>query len=227
MFGGMQLKAAAAPAAAAPVAPPTSGNLLDGLNVNETSTPAPTPAKPAEVIDMFGHLSVKSSEVADEKKGSQDADDLGSVAAAGSAFGFINAETSNAPAAAAQMSSPQPTKESFDPMSNFSPNTQRQMMQVSQEQMQAMAYQQMMMQQQYQQQQMMMMAMQQGGGMPRVGGGMQMMPPGMQMQRPGVMGPHAGKTSSGFSFLDNPATKKVDHSFDFVQDTIKAEKTHK
>jgi hypothetical protein len=230
LFGGMQLKAAATPAVAPMPAPQpsasTSGNLLDGLAIS--SPPASFPVQSTEVIDMFGSLSVKSSEIEDEKKkGSEDADDLAAVAASGSAFGFINDETSK-PAPA--MGSPQvPSRESFDPLSNFSPNSTRQAMALSPEQMQAMQYQQMLMQAQYQQMQQMQMAMvmQQGGGMVRMPVVPMPMMHGMPGQRPGVMGPHAGKTSSGFSFLDNPATKKPDHSFDFVQDAIKTEKTNK
>ncbi|CAB9506273.1 expressed unknown protein [Seminavis robusta] len=225
MFGGMQLKSAPAVAAAQAPAPPppapTSGNLLDGLNLN--NPPAATPAKPAEVIDMFGSLYVKSNEFEEEKKrGSEDSDDLAAVASSGSAFGFINANASNQAAGASPAPVAQPnTMESFDPLSNFSPNTQTQMLQVSPQQMQALAYQQMMMQQQALQMQM-AMAMQ-GGGMPRAPMQMQMMP-GVA---PGVMGPHPGNnTSTGFSFLDKPAAKKEDKMFDFVQDAIKTEKTH-
>lgn len=225
MFGGMQLKSTASPVA--PAAPPAavpqpataSGNLLDGLTVN--SPPAAAPAQPAQVVNMFDSMTIKSKESEEEKKqGSTDANDLAAVATAGSAFGFINDDSSK-PAAVAQP----PTKESFDPLLNFSPNTARQMMQLSPEQMQAMAYQQMLMQQQMQQMQQMQMAMaMQGGGMQRPGGvPMQQM---MPTQKAGVMGPHGGKTSSGFSFLDNTA-KKEDHSFDFIQDAIKTEKTHK
>lgn len=223
MFGGMQVKSTAAPPAAAAAAPepaPSSGNLLDGLNVN--SPPAAAPA-PAPVIDMFGHLTIKSKDSEEEKKqGSKDADDLAGLGSVGSAFGFINDDTSKQATPAAAAAQPN-SMQSFDPMSNFSPNTARQMMQVSQEQMQAMAYQQMMYQQQMQQMQQMQMAMaMQQGGMQRPGG----MPGGMQFGA-GVMGPHPGKnTSSGFSFLDNPA-KKEDHTFDFVKDAIKTEKTHK
>jgi hypothetical protein len=233
LFGGMQLKAAAATPMAAPVqalqaqpSAPASGNLLDGLAIS--NPPAPAPVQSTNVIDMFGSLAVKSSEIEDEKKkGSEDADDLAAVAAAGSAFGFIN-DVASKPTTA--VVSPQaPSRESFDPLSNFSPNSQRQAMALSPEQMQAMQYQQMLMQAQYQQMQQMQMAMvmQQGGGMARMPVVPMPMMHGMPSQRPGVMGPHAGKTSSGFSFLDNPATKKQDHSFDFVQDAIKTEKTNK
>jgi len=221
MFGGMQLKSAVASAPPVPVqrvAPaPTSGNLLDGLTINSPAATAPAPS--AQITNMFDSMTIKLKESEEEKKqGSADSGDLAGLASAGSAFGFINADASQQPAA--------PAKESFDPLMNFSPNTAKQMMQLSPEQMQAMAYQQMMMQQQQMQMAQMQMAMaMQNGGMARPGG-MQMMP-GMQPQKAGVMGPHAGKTSSGFSFLDNPTTKKVDHTFDFVQDTIKAEKTHK
>lgn len=215
MFGGMQVKSGAA---TSPAQAPTSGNLLDGLNVNQS--PVAAASKPAEMTNMFDSLNIKSKESEEEKKKSEDTDDLTSLAAAGSAFGFINDDSTK---------SQPPTKESFDPMSNFSPNTQRQMMKISPEQMQAMAYQQMLMQQQYQQMQQMQMAMaMQGGGMPRAGGvPMQMMGGNGMPNKAGVMGPHAGNTSSGFSFLDNPAAKKDDHSFDFVKDALKNEKTHK
>ncbi|CAB9498954.1 AP-4 complex accessory subunit Tepsin [Seminavis robusta] len=229
MFGGMELKSAPAAAPVAPPPAPTSGFLLDGLTVNNPPAPAPAaPAKAPEVIDMFGSLSVKANDVEEEKKkGSEDTDDLAAVAASGSAFGFINSDSSQAPAVAAAPAAQPNTVESFDPLSAFSPNTQRQMMQLSPEQMQAMAYQQMLMQQQAMQMQQMQMAMAMqggGGGMPRVGGAPMSMMPGVG---PGVMGPHAGRTSSGFSFLDNPAAKKEDKMFDFVQDAMKTEKTHK
>jgi hypothetical protein len=225
LFGELQVKSPAggAPAAAAPVAPaPTSGNLLDGLEINDKSS------KPAEVTNMFDSMTIKSKESAEEEKKKQPEDDLAAVGTSGSAFGFINDEASKqAPAGEAAATAAPPNKAAFDPLLNFSPNTARQMMQVSPEQMQAMAYQQMLMQQQHQQQMLQMqmaMAMQGGrpGGIP-----MQMMSPGMP-QKAGVMGPHPGmNTSSGFSFLDNPAKKKDDHTFDFVMDAMKTEKTQK
>jgi len=226
MFGGLQVKAGTAQAASAPPAAPdsTSGNLWDGLNVNEPpAAAAPAPAPPS---DIFASLSVKDTE--EEKKSpSQDAgDDLTSVAASGSAFAFMNDNATAGPAAtAAAPVAAVPSLQTFDPLkAAVSPNTAKQMMQVSPEQMQAMAYQQMLMQQQMQ----MQMMMQQQGIMPRGHPGMQMMmkPQAAMMMnqaRPGVMGPHSGKTSSGFSFLDN-TIKKEDKTFDFVKDAMKGSK---
>lgn len=218
MFGGLQVKAgAAAPAAVVPAKPPTSGNLLDGLTINQPAAAAPPTA--VEPTDMFASMTIKAKESNGEeekKSASKDGDDLTTmVAPGGSAFGFMN---ESAPAAATTPVAATATPATFDPMlSGFSPNTAKAMMSVSQEQMQAMAYQQMLMQQQAMQMQQMQMAMaMQNGGMPRAG----MMPTGVG---PGVMGPHAGKTSAGFSFLDKPA-KKEDHSFDFVQDAMKNSK---
>ena len=232
MFGGLQVKAAAASPAVAPPAappkPPTSGNLLDGLTINQPPAAAASAAPPAAATaptDMFASMTIKAKENEGEEKksASKDFEELASVAASGSAFGFINDTATSTPAAAnVPAAAAAPSQATFDPLlANFSPNTAKAMMQVSQEQMQAVAYQQMLMQQQQMQ---MAMAMQYGG-MPR---SMQMMPGGMPMQggmqmpttRPGVMGPHAGNTSSGFSFLDKPA-KKEDHTFDFVQDDMK------
>lgn len=229
MFGGMQVKAKSPPKASPPdISTASSGELLGGLTGDGGATqPAPT----AQVTTMFDQLNMKASKDEEEKKVVEDAsNDLASLAS-GSAFGFINDDKSGGAAGAGAAP---PTKESFDPLKNFSPNTARQMMQLSQEQMQAMAYQQMLMQQQMQQKQYMQMQMamaMQNGAMPRaqmqhpMPGGLPtgMMPPTQN----GVMGPHAGNTSSGFSFLDNPATKKEDKTFDFVKGAVEAEKTHK
>ena len=217
MFGGLQVKAGAA---AVPAKAPTSGNLLDGLTVNQPAAAAPPAA--AEPTDMFASMTIKAKESnggEEKKSASKDADDLTTmVAPGGSAFGFMNEP---APAAATTPAATTATPASFDPMlAGFSPNTAKAMMSVSQEQMQAMAYQQMLMQQQAMQMQQMQMAMaMQNGGMPRAG----MMPTGAGVG-PRVMGPHVGKTSAGFSFLDSKPAKKEDHSFDFVQDAMKNSK---
>jgi hypothetical protein len=172
---------------------------------------------------MFDQLSVKDSDVKKES-------DLTAVVSNGSsAFGFINSvdATTSTPAA--------PTPQSFDPLKNhthnLSPNpTQKKMMEVSPEQIQAMAYQQMMMQQQMQ----MMMQQQMGaaGGVPMpvgmVGGGLPMYPPlvgGMQGVRrtPSIGSPNAPVMPSSFSFAPKPA-QKDDKKFDFVKDAMAGHK---
>lgn len=227
LFGGMQVKNGASAAqspATAPAPPPpapTSGNLLDGLDINDNIS-----NKPAEkVTNMFDSLTVKSKDSEEENKKVDDEDEgLASIGASGSAFAFMN----NTSAASKEATpSAAPDRSSFDPLSNFSPNTARQMMQFSPEQMQAMTYQ----QQAYQQQMMMQQQMQMMMMMQQQGGGMRSPMPMQQMQMPGVkagvMGPHGGNASSGFSFLDKPAVKKDDHKFDFVMDSMKSEKSHK
>jgi hypothetical protein len=223
MFGGLQVKGGAAASDSPPVAAPATGNLLEGLNINDSSSQAAKPAT-EKVTNMFDSLTVKSKDSEEENK-KEDDEDLTSVGMSGSAFGFINEGPSkNSEAQAPAV----PDKASFDPLTNYSPNTARQMMQVSPEQMQAMtyqqqAYQQMMMQQQ--QMQMMMMMQQQGGGMQR--GGMPM----QQMQMPGGTRPGGMGPSAGLSFMGKQqqptAAKKDDHKFDFVMDTMKSEKSHK
>lgn len=153
---------------------------------------------------MFDNMSLKTEEVPK------------SVAAAtemptGSAFGFINQapSTDATEKTTATVQSPQ-NRDSFDPLKNMTPNTAKNMMQVSPEQMQAMVYQQMIMQQQMQMAQM--MAMQQQNAL-RGSGGMFM---------PGVMqNPAAAKTS--FAFMNKPV-KTEDKKFDFVQDAMSMEK---
>jgi hypothetical protein len=224
MFGGMQLKSSAAPPQvpqAAPLAqPPIAAppNLLDFdtappvttassvllPTATDSATAAPQP-EAAATASMFDQLSVKDTE---EKKET--------VSNGSSAFGFLN--PSETP--------PQPP--SFDPLknNNLTPNsTLKKTMQMSPEQMQAMAYQQMMMQQQQLQMQM-AMAMQ------------QQMPMAMQQQMMpmypplGVVAPGVRRTQSGnaaplggapplqqFSFAPKPA-KKDDKKFDFVKDAM-------
>jgi hypothetical protein len=234
MFGGMQVKSSPAPPQpqkqAAPAATP---NLLDFDSVasapapaqqsndifssssDATTTAAVQPAV-AATTSMFGQLSVKDSE---DKKDS----DINSVAVNGSsAFGFIN-ETATP--------SEHPTQPSFDPLKNHShhvsPNTaQKKAMQMSPEQMQAMAYQQMMMQQQMQQMQMAMVMQHQMGGAtmaggipmyPPLGGGVAPMPGGVR--RTPSLGSAGAPQLQQFSFAPKPA-KKDDKKFDFVKDAM-------
>jgi len=212
MFGGMQVKSTPAPAApVAPAAPTPS--LLDDW---DAPAPAPEPAV-AATTSMFDQLSVKASGTADDANATDAVanDSLASAApAAGSSFGFIN---SGAAPAAPGAAVPPPT---FDPLKqqHFSPNSAKKAMsmQMSPEQIQALAYQQMMMQQQMQQMQM-AVAMQQGGGMP-------MFPnigPGNPPQRmPSGGGMMSQQQQSQFSFNAKPA-KKDDKKFDFVMDAMK------
>lgn len=140
------------------------------------------------------------------------------MASNGSAFGFIN---SGAPPTTA------PAPPSFDPLKNsnnqmLTPNSaQKKAMQISPEQMQAMAYQQMMMQQQQMQMQMqysMAMQQQMGGGM--VPGGMPMYPPlGQGVARASSLGSPGAAPLQQFSFAPKPA-KKDDKKFDFVKDAM-------
>jgi hypothetical protein len=258
LFGGLKVVqgGAAAPAAALPTAPPpapTSGNLLDGfmtaaapappaaaaggdlfgeMNVKENAAPAPAPASVGTASSMFDNMSVKSPAPAVVD------DSVSLVGSGGSGFGFMNDFGANdasekkvdvpvAPVSAA----------SFDPLKNVTPNTAKQMMQLSPQQMQAMAYQQIMMQQQmqmsqmqargYQQQQPQMMGMQQQQQQQQRGGGGGV--PGNFMQGPYGHGqavmqnPAAAKTS--FAFLDpGQSQKKDDKSFDFIKDTMKMQK---
>lgn len=242
MFGGMQVKSKSpntpgAPAAPAPVAAaPTSGNLLDFMGA-APATPAPAAAasnsenastEPAAASSMFAEMNLKGE---DQQSGSQDAGDLASVAANGSAFGFINqtSPTPETPDAAGVPPPPAPlqqqTSQSFDPLLNTTPNTaQRKTMQMSPEQMQAMAYQQMRMQQQQMQMQMAYMQQQvaANGGRPVAGAGGPM-PPMFPAMGANVMGSHSGgAASSGFSFMDAKPAKKDDKKFDFVKDAMQS-----
>jgi hypothetical protein len=244
MFGGMQVKSSPVPPQqskpaqlpAQPVPMPQQTNLLDfdaapaatavpssdmfqPTTSTSTDTAASTPAV-STTTSMFDQLSVKDA----EKK---DSDITAVVSNGSSAFGFMNSGDAAASATAA------PTPQSFDPLKNhthsLSPNpTQKKMMEMSPEQIQAMAYQQMMMQQQMQ----MMMQQQMGaGGVPMpvgmVGGGLPMYPPlaGMQGVRrtPSIGSPNAPVMPSSFSFAPKPA-QKDDKKFDFVKDAMAGHK---
>mmetsp|Transcript_53660 Transcript_53660/g.81436 ORF Transcript_53660/g.81436 Transcript_53660/m.81436 type:complete len:758 (+) Transcript_53660:126-2399(+) len=237
LFGGLNLSGASpsapppAPPAAAPPAPasnlleqmssaPTpppaaAQSLFGDMNVKSAAAPAPAPQPAAAPVSqsasMFDNMSLKAEPKTDESASAM-------PAPSGSAFGFINASASsdatekkeNAPSANA--------RDTFDPLMNMTPNTAKQMMQISPQQMQAMAYQQMMMQQQMQMAQMMAMQQQQKRG----SGNMFMPMPGNVPMNVNVMqNPAAAKTS--FAFMDQPQ-RKEDHSFDFIKDTMTKEK---
>jgi hypothetical protein len=236
LFGGLNM--ASAPAAAAPVAaapaPAADTNLLDlmggapapvapaatpaapasafGFMNAEPPAPTPTPpvaATPSEPIDMFANLSLKTGETQTKPAVASPPAPASSVE---SAFGFINTTGSNESAApAAAPSAATPTAASFDPLKNVTTptNTQKQMMPLSPQQMQAMMYQQMVMQQQMQMAQM-QMAMQRGGNNPQMSF---MNMPGHVMQNPAA-------SKSTFAFMEKPE-KQEDKSFDFVQDAMK------
>ena len=249
MFGGMQVKSNVTPSNVPPtaVAPPATSaatsNLLDFDSVAATApTPAPlgndvfeastaasgstAAAPPAAMSSMFDQLSVKDS--ADKKES-----EVKSVISNGSsAFGFMNAaDTVNGAAA--------PTQQSFDPLKNnthnLTPNSaQKKMMEMSPEQIQAMAYQQMMMQQQQLQMQMMLQQQQMAGGagVPMVPamGGLPMYPPlsggGMPRRTPSLGSPGAAVPNmmpAAFSFAPKPA-QKDDKKFDFVKDAMAGHK---
>lgn len=225
MFGGMQVKNSPVPTHHQSVlpesaAPPSSvtPNLLDfdavapapslgGAPLTSAPNPVAIPATQPPVAvasSMFDQLSMNETE---DKKHTVD---MASVVGNGSsAFGFMN---SNEP----------PPPPSFDPLKNnnsvLTPNSAlKKTMQMSPEQMQAMAYQQMMMQQQQMQMQMAMaMQHQQMGGV-AMPGGVPMYPPlgvpggGV---RPGVAAPPQ------FSFAPPKPAKKDDKKFDFVKDAM-------
>lgn len=243
MFGGMQVKSSPAPpvqsnptqvavqsvaapqtnlldfeATPAPIASPRS-DVFQTTTAAATSTVGSTPAV-STTTSMFDQLSLKDSETKKES-------DVTAVVSNGSsAFGFINSGDATASTVA-------PTPQSFDPLKNnthsLSPNpTQKKMMEMSPEQIQAMAYQQMMMQQQMQ----MMMQQQMGaGGVPMpvgmVSGGLPMYPPlvGMQGVRrtPSIGSPNAPVMPASFSFAPKPA-QKDDKKFDFVKDAMAGHK---
>jgi hypothetical protein len=250
MFGGMQVKSSVTPsnpnAPQAVVPPPApsvpSSNLLDfdsmvagapapaasSTDVFATSTAPPAAAPPATVSSMFDQLNV--NDAADKKES-----DVKAVVSNGSsAFGFMNAaDSSNGTASAA------PTQQSFDPLKNHTHNltpnsTQKKMMEMSPEQIQAMAYQQMMMQQQQLQMQMMLQQQQMAGGagVPMVPamGGLPMYPPlaggGMPRRTPSLGSPNAAMPNmmpASFSFAPKPA-QKDDKKFDFVKDAMAGHK---
>jgi hypothetical protein len=247
MFGGMQVKSNVTPlkpnAPQAAVAPPgasaPSSNLLDfesmvasapapaGTDVFETSAaPTAAGAPTATMSSMFDQLSVKDA--TDNKNVS----DVKAVVSNGSsAFGFMNAaDTSNGTASAA------PTQQSFDPLKNHTHNltpnsTQKKMMEMSPEQIQAMAYQQMMMQQQQLQMMLQQQQMAGGAGVPMVPamGGLPMYPPlagGLPRRTPSLGSPNAAVPNmmpASFSFAPKPA-QKDDKKFDFVKDAMAGHK---
>ena len=243
LFGGLKVQGGAAPAPRPPPAP-TSGNLLgdmmDGGDAPPASTAAgdkglfgdmtvkqapaaapPAPSQPnpvAQTSSMFDNMSIKDQPA--PASSSKPDDSAASLAAAGSAFAFIN-QSSSTDSAEKKENAPGPRqsvdRNSFDPLVNMTPNTAKKMMQFSPEQMQAMAYQQMMMQQQMQmaQMQMAMAAQHQRGGVPQF-----TMP--MHGAMPVMQNPAAAKTS--FAFLDGNPPKKEDKKFDFVKDAMTMEK---
>lgn len=225
LFGGLNVVSApaAAPVAAAPVAAPAAENNLFDFMSGDSAAPAapsaapvssfgfmnsadaaPAPpvaaaAAPTDATNMFGNLSLKGES---EPKSPVPA------APAGSAFGFMNAGA--APAA------PAPAAAAFDPLKHVTPtNSQKQMMAVSPDQMQAMMYQQMMMQQQMQMAKMQMAMQQQNRGTNNSQMSFMNMP-GHVMQNPAA-------SKSTFAFMDKPL-KPEDKSFDFVKDAMKSQK---
>ena len=119
-------------------------------------------------------------------------------------------DVTTAPVAAIQ-------RDTFDPLKNITPNSQKAMMQVSPEQMQAMMYQQMMMQQQVQMAQMQRALQQQKRGSTN---------PQMFMNMPGHVMQNPAASKSTFAFMDQPQ-KQDDKSFDFVKDAMKTENKKK
>lgn len=225
LFGGLNV------VAAVPAAPPapSSDNLLDFMAETSVATTASTPteqkssfgfmnsetaAPPAAEIkdtsNMFNNLSLKGGTTIEPAS-----TPVAAAAAAGSAFGFMNSAGSTdnvttAPVAAIQ-------RDTFDPLKNITPNSQKAMMQVSPEQMQAMMYQQMMMQQQVQMAQMQRALQQQKRGSTN---------PQMFMNMPGHVMQNPAASKSTFAFMDQPQ-KQDDKSFDFVKDAMKTENKKK
>jgi len=224
LFGGLNVVSApaAAPVAAAPAA---ENNLFDFMSGDSAAPAAPSAAPvdqkssfgfmnsadaapappvaaaaaPTDATNMFGNLSLKGES---EPKSPVPA------APAGSAFGFMNAGA--APAVTA------PAAAAFDPLKHVTPtNSQKQMMAVSPDQMQAMMYQQMMMQQQMQMAKMQMAMQQQNRGTNNSQMSFMNMP-GHVMQNPAA-------SKSTFAFMDKPL-KPEDKSFDFVKDAMKSQK---
>ena len=191
------------------------------------AAPAPPQLNPvAQTASMFDKMSVKDAAApADAAASSGKPDDsTASLAAAGSAFAFINHSNSTDTAEKKENAPgpPQVDRNSFDPLVNMTPNTAKKMMKFSPEQMQAMAYQQMMMQQQMQmaQMQMAMAAQKQQGRMS--GGGVPQFTMPMPGGMPVMQNPAAAKTS--FAFLDGNPPPKEDKKFDFVKDAMTMEK---
>lgn len=250
LFGGMNIKAASAPAQHPP--PPTppaqvaqqqqQDDLLGGLGTPVADAP-PAPVSSGS-NDMFGGMNMKSTETtaAVETAPSNDS----AVANGGSAFGFMSATPSSPkppPPPTAQVPPASPPKQAFDPLLNmgtnnnmtnspnggqvaYATNANGKMQQMQ------MAYQQQMMMMQQQMQQMQMAAQQQGNFQRQGSGGG--MPPNM-MQRQGsggqpVMGANyhrqvpgvQGDKMTSFSFLaEDPKRQASQKSFDFIKDTMK------
>jgi hypothetical protein len=249
LFGGLKIQSKAS-AAAAPSnnAESSVESLLGGMTVQETPAPAtafpfmqvseamaPAPKEgsafgfmqessappPPPVGSSFNFMQPSETPAASAipagssfdfmQTGSQSAE---TEKQTGSSFGFMQSETT--------ISSPNPTKPTFDPLAqNYqpSPTSQKQMMMQQQAlnpvQLQAMYAQQLMMQQQMQQMQLAMAMQASGGGM------MNAVP-----RNPNVMVPGGFAATNSFSFLDKgaqPQKRKEDKQFDFVQDAIKKE----
>jgi len=241
LFGGLNMAttAAAAPVTATP-AQSTGENLLDLMSTNPTPAPTPVDQKSSfgfmnsgsttvpsatemeDTSNMFGNLAIKESNAigGETKTEIASAPAATETAPAGSAFGFINSAGASDNVAAEKKTdavATATTKDSFDPLKNMTPNTQKQTMQMSQEQMQAMMYQQMMMQQQMQMAQM-QMALQQQAAQKRGSSNSQMF---MAMPTHVMQNPAASKST--FAFMDKPQ-KQDDKSFDFVKDAMTTEK---
>ena len=212
MFGGMQVKGKAAPAAPATPAPASAPDLFDFGAAPEASTPAPVSAdpfggvaekapEPSAPSSMFAQMTVKD-ESAGKANGSTP--EKAPSAASGSAFGFINASEEK------KTSTPAPTPKSFDPTLLYAQSAQQPMqggMQLSPQQMQALAYQNMMMQQQMQQMQMAMMR-------------------GVAPPMPPIYRQGSGGQGKKFTLQQPKEAKKDDKKFDFVKDAIISEKKH-
>lgn len=192
-----------------------------------SSIPAPMTVSTNSASTTAAAAAVTASSDLSSLLGDLTVSDQPTPASNGSAFGFINPPALSPTSSASSV----PPKQSFDPLLNPqvpSPNSARTMMQLSQEQMKAMAYQQMIMQQQLQ----MAMALQHqqqhpflvgpGGAPTHAGGGIQ---GGGGMPKP-IMGVNAAAAvaNSPFSFLENnPHAKQDDKRFDFVKDAMKHE----
>jgi hypothetical protein len=245
MFGGMQVKAKHAhnTVAKPPVsAPPPPTNLLDfdeptpatASVTNEKEDEKKTAGGDAITAttsnsNMFSQLSLKDSTAPNDDIKTMGGLDAASSNGSGSAFGFMN-EPPKSPTQGGKADAPF----SFDPLKggggttgsigsmqtpNASSSRKVTAMQMSPEQMQALAYQQMMMQQQMHQMQM-AMAMQQ-----HMAPGVHH-PPGMPLYPHPTM-PHApvvrvpsGGLPPQFSFQTTKPAQKDDKKFDFVKDAM-------
>lgn len=209
---------------------------------NNAAAPAPANTSSAPPSDMFAQMSLKAgnsssaaaaaapaqpsaAQPAAANSNSTVSGDLASLAApagGGSAFGFINEsapkDSSDKTTTADQQAKANKNPESFDPLKNLTPQSsqQRKMMQLSPEQMQAMAYQQQVFHMQQQQMQMMLAMQQQQGGMMHHPSGQPPMFPNMG----GVMPPQGAGQQQRFSFKDTRPAKKDDKKFDFVKDAM-------